>query len=400
MFSVNKQIENNFERCIGFLLEMIQIPSISGKEEQLAEVIVRYFEGLGCDVRKLPIEQNITEDPLYCGLNGKGDYKGRYNIEVVFKGEENRNGLVINTHMDVVPPPEQNGFSAKRQSGYVFGRGACDAKGQIATVYLAMAALKAANYLPKKNITAHFVVEEEIGGNGSLSLLRKMGQYEKALIMEPTDLKIATAARGAIWFKFTFNGKSGHSGDAVNTKSALKIAVLAMQLLSGYHENLFEKLKNTKPFEGFLNPMPLTFGKLHSGTWPSIVPAQAVLEGVLGFLPSTTTEEVVKEIIELFIKSEISESVNMEFTFKRDGYVLERDSDFVLRMLDSCISNGIDNGLTALPACCDGWFYTKNGIPTIIFGAGRLSDAHAINESIRESDILKAAKVLCTLAEE
>ena len=55
-----------------------------------------------------------------------------------------------------------------------------------------------------RNVVAMFVVEEETGGNGSLSLAidRDLkGYYESVVIGEPTSLKIHPANRGAVWYR-------------------------------------------------------------------------------------------------------------------------------------------------------------------------------------------------------
>ena len=64
--------------------------------------------------------------------------------------------------------------------------------------------MPAAGLCWKRNVTAMMVIEEETGGNGSLSLaldreLKKL--YDSILVGEITSLKIHPANRGAVWYR-------------------------------------------------------------------------------------------------------------------------------------------------------------------------------------------------------
>jgi acetylornithine deacetylase/succinyl-diaminopimelate desuccinylase-like protein len=92
--------------------------------------------------------------------------------------------------------------------GTVHGRGACDDKGPVVSIVAAMRVLS--ELMPKaglswnRNVVGMFVVEEETGGNGSLSLAmdRELKQlYESMLVCECTGLKIHPANRGAVWYR-------------------------------------------------------------------------------------------------------------------------------------------------------------------------------------------------------
>ena len=94
------------------------------------------------------------------------------------------------------------------EGGILFGRGACDDKGSVVGI---MAALKVISRLVSekrlevvKNIVAMFVIEEETGGNGSLSLAidRRLKElYDSILVIECCDNRIHPANRGAVWYK-------------------------------------------------------------------------------------------------------------------------------------------------------------------------------------------------------
>ncbi len=69
------------------------------------------------------------------------------------------------------------------------------------------------------DVLAHLVVEEEVGGNGTLAMVRRGEQADGCVVMEPTDLRILSSVRGAVWFRVICTGRPGHSGSA-GTRSA------------------------------------------------------------------------------------------------------------------------------------------------------------------------------------
>ncbi len=107
------------------------------------------------------------------GLSAEETYAGRSNLVFVAPGVNDKSAgtsVALNAHVDVVAPY----VPPRVQRGIVFGRGACDDKGPLVAM---VAALKVLNEVMtqsglqwNRNIVAMFVIEEETGGNGSLSL--------------------------------------------------------------------------------------------------------------------------------------------------------------------------------------------------------------------------------------
>jgi acetylornithine deacetylase/succinyl-diaminopimelate desuccinylase-like protein len=119
-------------------------------------------------------------------------------------GYEGADGVAINAHIDVVKPY----LPPRLEGNLVYGRGSCDDKGAVVAMIAAFKVL--ANVLQArqqrlaKNLVAMLVIEEETGGNGSLSLavdrdLRQL--YGSLLVLECTGNDIHPANRGALWYR-------------------------------------------------------------------------------------------------------------------------------------------------------------------------------------------------------
>jgi acetylornithine deacetylase len=387
--------DENLKDAALFLKKIIAVKSLPGEEEELMAALKNKFAPFCDSARLVKMPANLRENPLYSNVKEGISYEHRHNLALKVNGRTNET-VIINAHVDTVPAAAEM-FQACEEDGVLFGRGACDDKGQIAAIYLLLAALKKSGLRPLKTLQIHIVVEEEIGGNGTLSMMQEDLHASLAVIMEPTDLKILTASRGALWFRAVTKGIAGHSGDVKSVKNALKTAVTLMGILEGCHKKIFQKLRGTHPFEDFENPMPLTFGKLHSGEWPATAPREAVLEGVFGFLPGMTSREVIDEIIESIESAgaEISGYTSITFPLKRDPNVTSRELACVKEFAKSVQQAGIKIQYSALPACCDMWFYShEKKIPAIIFGAGELRHAHSDNEQVKLEDIKSCAMAL------
>jgi len=388
--------QKHFEAMKSFFLYMLTIPSVSGNEEGLMRYLSNAFIDISDETCLIPVDDAIKNSDLYCNVKPEVQYSGRHNLVVTLKGAVDEK-IVINAHADTVPAPDEMPEPYIKDE-IVYGRGACDDKGQIAACFLLLMTFKELGIRPYYTVELHIVLEEEIGGNGTLALMnRDLQNVRSAIVMEPTNLKIITSARGAIWFKVTTKGISGHSGHPASTKSALLTGIRVMERIQEYHQRLLKKQKGTHPFEDFENPMPLTFGKLHSGEWPATVPKEAIIEGVLGFLPRKISKNIIDELNEVIMNagSDIRDFTEMEYPFRRDPFVTARNNSEVVRFARAVRNAGISVVYSALPACCDGWFYgVLKRLPVMVFGAGEIRYAHSIEEQINLESIFNAAYVL------
>lgn len=113
-------------------------------------------------------------------------------------------GLAVNAHIDTVAPY----FSPRREGEQVIGRGACDDKSGCAVMVAALRLLRELEQnlgvSPASDLTFMFVIEEEMGGNGSLALAldKQLSQrYGTVVVLECCDGQVHPGGRGAIWYR-------------------------------------------------------------------------------------------------------------------------------------------------------------------------------------------------------
>ena len=388
-----------------FLCDLIRFPSLPGQEREAVDYAARRFAELG-EVERVPLSNSLREDADYADPIPGIEYDGRSNLRFRLAGAGGGKTLLFNTHLDVVPASQgqQRPFDPVVEDGVVRGRGACDAKGQAAALFTALLVLKRAGVQLKGDVLAHLVVEEEVGGNGTLAMARRGEKADGCIVMEPTAMNILTSVRGAVWFRVICTGKPGHSGRAGDTVSGLKMAIRVIEILEGYHKRLLAASRGFPLFDPFPNPMPITFGKMAAGDWPATAPARAVVEGVLGLLPNKTRHQVMDEMRQAILAEGdewLREHFQLEFMYRHDAHVLEPDHALPVGLAAACRAAGAEGRISAMTASCDSWFYNNQlGIPTVVFGPGSLGFAHSNEEQIRLDEIAAAAAILAgTIAE-
>jgi len=381
-----------------FLCDLIRFPSTPGKELEAMEYIAKRFAEFG-EVEKVPLSNALREDEDYSDPISGIDYEGRFNVRFRMPGAGGGKSLLFNAHLDVVPPSQgqEKPFDPQVKDGIIYGRGACDAKGMSATLFTVFSAMKRLGIKPAGDIIVHFVVEEEVGGNGTLAMARRGEQADACIVMEPTDLRIFSSVRGAVWFRVTCTGRPGHSGTSGITISALKMAIKVVEILDGYHDRLLAASRGFPLFDPYPNPMPITFGRLNAGDWPATAPSRAVVEGVLGLLPNKTRYQVMEEMRQAIIDEGddwLKEHFALDFMYRHDAQVTETDHPLVTGLEETCRELGATGEVSAMTASSDSWLYNNQlGIPTVVFGPGSLRFAHSNEEQIAVDEIATGAAI-------
>ena len=208
------------------------VKRMQAAEDGCFRILERELGSLGFNGARLerrPVNPAIQGHPNYSllhftktsqhpqGLSPEEAYAGRSNLLYVVPGANNSStgqSVAVNAHLDVVAPY----FPPCVKGSTVFGRGACDDKGPAVSIVAALKVLSevmpAAGLKWKRNMLAMLVVEEETGGNGSLSLAidRDLKQlYDSVLVCECTDLKFYPANRGAVWYRADLKAPEGVS---------------------------------------------------------------------------------------------------------------------------------------------------------------------------------------------
>jgi len=388
-------------RTLQFLMELIRIPSTRGNEGPAARHVYVGLKDVVDSCELVAMDDSLQDDPDYAFHLPDFHYTDSANVECLIKGRGEGKRVVLNAHLDVVPPSENqvDAFNPHFEGGRVFGRGACDDKGQVATLFALAHILREQGIRPAGDLVFHFVVEEENGGNGTLAMVRRGVQADAAVVLESTDLAVVPAVRGAVWFELNTYGKAAHSGTSSGRISALDKAFQAIQIFQRYHDRILAESRPLPLFDQYEDPMPLTVGQCVAGTWPASIPAKATLKGLLGFLPNYNRHQIQQGLRNALLTEGdewLREHFELSFPMlNNDGNAIPVDHPLVAALMAALAKNGLPQKVRAMTAACDAWLYNNQvGIPTVVFGPGALGYAHAKDEQIRLDDIFAAAIVM------
>ncbi len=377
---------------------LIAFPSTPGSEAGIQAALLEILAGEGLAATAVPIDGAVLDDPDHTPVEGNPGYDGRPNVVVRLAGAGGGRSVIVNTHSDVVPGPAGM-FEAAIRDGVARGRGACDAKGQIVTAVLALRALRELGLKLDGDVEVQFVIEEEAGGNGTLAALLAGRRAGAAVVLEPTGLVPRSANRGAAWFKLTVEGRSVHMGRYHEGVSAFDELVGLLPILRDYEAALRQASKGTAGFPDEPSPIVVNIGRVRSGDWPSTVPGRCVVEGGIAFLPNRTARQIEAEIRSLILARATPwarEHARFELAgLRNEAFETPSDHPAVRTFRQAAEDVLGPRPAQGWNASCDArLFFHRGGMPVLVFGAGDLRHAHALDEEIRLEDIARAAEVL------
>lgn len=395
--AVHAEVDALTDDVRSLLMEMIGLPSLAGEELPTQEHVASWLRS-----KDMPSEQQWPD----AGLESDPDY-ARYpdghtrapNVLTHIPSAKNGRSLLLNSHTDVVPAQSPHLFSAEFADGRISGRGACDAKGQVCTWLLAMAAIKQAGVALRGECVGAAVVEEEVGGNGTLSLIRQIKQpFDLAVVLEPTNFAVHPANRGAVWFKIEVQGKPTHMGRWWEGESAFENLEKILLSVREWDAGLVRESQGTPLFPDNPSPVHVNIGIVQAGDWPAKVPALAVAEGGVSFLPNKTLASIKAEMRRVVAEAANVHGLQASVSFERlqnEAYATPADHPAIRLFEETLRQLRNEAEVSGFLASCDARLLFHRGkIPTLVFGPGDLMLAHSDVESIELADIVTAAKAL------
>ena len=400
MKDVDRVIADASGDAVRFLTGMMAFESVQGNEREVQSLAAETFGSLGLAVEETEIDESLTGDPEYSRSPTAAPYAGRPNLVIRRPGTGGGKSLILNSHTDVVPVKEwKAGRTPVVSQGVVTGRGSADAKGCVATMYLVNRVLAELDLRTRGDLITTVVIEEEVGGNGSLALIRQGVRADAVVVLEITDLAFCTANRGAVWFQLDVEGRPTHMGTIAEGVSAVDEAFEVIGIWRAFEQELIEGAKSQRLFAAYERPAQLCVGMISGGEWPSMVPARCHVEGGIGFLPDRTLDGVKRELAER-IEQRGDAWIRSHHTLRfdklhNDAFETPADDPFVRSMGKSLADCGLDATPTGWISSCDARLWAKVGkMPTVVFGPGSLKAAHSDCESVKIADVARAARAL------
>jgi putative selenium metabolism hydrolase len=382
--------EDERARLVDFLQRLVQTPSPSSHEGQVAQLVVKELQSAGVEDIHVDRAGNV----------------------IARMGSGSGPTLLYDAHLDTVAVTNAewpyNPYEAVIEDEILYGLGACDMKGSVAAmVYAAQLLIKSKSEL-KGNLVFAFVVQEEPCEGGALKVLLNEENIRPdwVILGEPSDMNIMRGHRGRVLFKVTVHGESSHSSNPELGKNAITAAarlIFGIDLLSGdLPRDPFlgigtVAVTHIESQSASLNAIPdiCTFyvdRRLTLGETPTR--AQAQLEGIVEREGIDAEIEIVKYNSKTYTGYELSarEAFN--------AWALEENHELIQRL--SKVSRQVLGHVPVVrhwPFSTDGVYSMgEANIPTIGIGPGNPEHAHTIHDQVRLADVEQAAQIYALMA--
>ncbi len=310
--------------------------------------------------------------------------------------------LVFEVHQDTVPTDHMtiDPFGAEIRDGKLYGRGACDVKGGMASMLGAFARLVKDNPAGSARVILACTVDEEFTFLGVQRFvkddLRGNGRVA-AVVAEPTGLDIVHAHKGAVRWHLRTSGRSCHS-----SRPELGVnAIYHMATLLGHVERFAADLR-TRPAHPLLGLPTLSVGRIEGGTSVNTVPDRCHVEIDRRTLPGEITSGIPREL-DAYLRQHVNGL--LDFT-SSEPYLScpalgnEGSEDLVARLTSVIDDVSRPPRVMAVPYGTDASSIAEVGIPVVVFGPGSIDQAHTCDEWIDLSEVEAASEILYRLAQE
>jgi len=397
---VSDAVDARAEEAREWLMDVIAFESTQGNEAGVQAYMLDLLKSLGMDAEYRDIPNEIFDDPEYSHNENEMPYDGRPNVVGVLEGSGGGRSVIVQSHTDVVPGADwEDAFDPKFDGEYVIGRGSMDAKGQVIMQTLAIAALLDLGVPLKGDIEQQVVIEEEPGGNGALALIRQGCSADGVIVGEGSSLNVFPANRGAIWFRARTFGTPMHMGRRFEGQNAIEKMMEAIRLMLIYEKKIVAESANYPLFERYEAPVQLCLGIIRAEGWPSMVAGECMLEGGVGFLPNKSMEQVKVELLDAVMQTEdewLRE--HFELTFPKlhnDSYEIPGDHPLPVTLHDAVTQYEPGSEIFGWNVSCDARLYNRlAGLPTVVYGAADIKQAHSDGERVAMAELLAGAKGL------
>nr|WP_288454931.1 acetylornithine deacetylase [uncultured Pseudomonas sp.] len=322
-------------------------------------------------------------------------------------GPQDRGGVVLSGHTDVVPVDGQawtvEPFQLSEHDGRLYGRGTADMKGFIACVLAAVPSLVQRPLQVPVHLA--FSYDEEVGCLGVRSMLAELEKRPHkptlCLIGEPTELKPVLGHKGKLAMRCEVHGAACHSAYAPYGVNAIEYAAR----LIGHLGDIGARLAQPEHHDARFDPPFSTVqtGVIKGGRALNIVPAECEFDFEVRALPGFDAQRVADELQryaaeQLLPKMQAvsaASDIRLQPLSAYPGLATPPDSEAARLLARLCGSN--DFGTVAFGT--EGGLFDGAGIPTVVCGPGSMDQGHKPDEFVSLEQLRGCDALLSRLAD-
>lgn len=387
------------QSTVSFLQELVRTPSPNppGEYEDIVELLVDTYESYEWDVDVVDAPADVleTNDLPYPRPNV---------LATVSEGDGPT--IALNAHFDTVPVEESawshDPFGGEIADGRLYGRGATDSKGRIASYTLAARVLEETDLLPA-DATLVFAItaDEETGGHAGAGYVAGEELTPDYAVVEGSSETVWHAGCGVFHFRVTVHGEAAHAGTPDEGENALLTANRVLTALADYAEALQSRESEVVGVDG----PTCTPSTIEGGTKTNVVPATCTFTVDRRVPPDEDIEAAEAAFRDVVAEAIGDGQVEVERVLRARPYRFARDDPQVRAVAESADAL-LDREVTVegTQGFTDARFFARHGTGCVHFGPGDgESNTHSADESVELDQVRDAGAVVaasvCAMAD-
>jgi acetylornithine deacetylase/succinyl-diaminopimelate desuccinylase family protein len=375
---------------------LVAIPSVNGQEGALAAFLAEWLERAGLHV---DLEEVAP---------------GRPNVLAVWPAAGRMHqpwGLLFHAHTDTVPAHGmEDAFSGRVDHGYIWGRGAVDQKGGLAAAAVALATFAQSGRAASVPIGLAAVIDEESEHRGSMALAQSGLRAHRAIITEPSGLRVVLGCKGTVPLRVRVHGRAAHGARPwLGVNAVEKAMVLAQKVLDMQTPDT--ELAGLGTVRGTIN-----LGVMQGGVAYNIVPDCCELWFDRRTVPGEDQAQVLAQVQAMIRDLEAQDGeLRAEVEVARPDWhwraIAERGLKPTLVPPDSDVVDWLAGHHTRILGSAPQRYFTDGynemdflindmSIPTVQYGPGDSQLCHTDKERLAISDLVTCTEVYLSLIED
>lgn len=321
-------------------------------------------------------------------------------------GPQDRGGIVLSGHTDVVPVEGQSWttdpFTLRVENGRAYGRGAVDMKAFDALALALIPEFQAAN--PATPIHIMLSYDEETTCLGVVDTIRRMGRDlplpRAAIVGEPTMMEVVDAHKSVVTFSTTVHGFEAHSSKPYLGASAVMTAAELIAELNRIADEMMERGDTSGRFDPPYTTVHV--GTIAGGTARNILSKSCTFHWEFRGLPNLDPQEIPNRL-DAFVQEVALKRLNRFGEFGRIETKLEVAVPGLAPAPGSfaetlALRLAGRNRTQTVPFGTEAGHYQAAGIPTVVCGPGSIDQAHQPDEYITLEQLEAGAAFMRRLA--
>lgn len=263
-----------------------------------------------------------------------------------------RTTLLLHGHIDVVPGHDSQ-FEPRVEGDRLYGRGAYDMKGALASMLLAVADLRDAGVKVRLGIVPDEESEEEVERGGDRIVAEGfLGDF--VITGEPTDMHVGVAAKGVVAMRVRVDGRAAHGATPWLGENAILRAI-----------DVFRAIQSlpfaSRSSELFDRPS-INLGRILGGDALNKVPDTCFIDVDVRYLPEQDPDAILAEV-------EGIPGATIVSTFRRPPAMVDPESPFVRALCDATAAHA-EGEVTSVgrDGASDAVSFLRVGVPAVEFG--------------------------------